>query len=150
MKIVFAADHGGFALKTALIPFVEELGYETADMGAYELNEKDDYPEFISKAAKAVSNDPENTLGIILGRSGQGEAMLANRFPHVRAAVYHGGNTDILVKTREDNDANMLSLAGSFISEEEAKEAVKLWLETDFTQEPRHVRRLEQIEELTP
>lgn len=150
MKVVFAADHGGFAYKNTLLPFVEELGYEVTDMGAYELNEKDDYPEFISKAAKAVSDDPENTRGIILGRSGQGEAMLANRFPHVRAAVYHGGNIEITKKTREDNDSNILSLAGSFISEEEMKKAVELWLSTEFSGEERHKRRIEQIEQMSP
>jgi len=157
MKIYFASDHGGFELKNALLSFVrDKLGYEVEDCGAYELNEADDYPDFISKAARAVSAEPETARAIILGASGQGEAMVANRFPHVRAAVFYGeppskqvdaaGNVfDMLSSTRAHNDANILSLGARFLTEEASKEAVQTWLETPFDGDERHARRIRKI-----
>src|SRR3989344_1839119 len=141
MKIFFASDHAGFEMKNALMEFVKELGFEAEDCGAYELNEDDDYPEFVKKAAQKISEDPENSKAVILGGSGQGEAMVANRFPNVRAAIFYGGNKDIIKLSREHNDANVLSLGSRFLSLDEAKEAVKLWLETGFSDEERHKRR---------
>lgn len=145
MKIFFAADHAGFEMKNELISYAKELGYEVEDCGAYELNPDDDYPEFIKKAAKAVSEDSENSKAIILGGSGQGEDMVADKFPNVRSAEYYGGNLEIIKLSREHNDANVLSLGARFISLDEAKEAVKLWLETKFSGEERHQRRIENI-----
>ncbi len=145
MKIYFASDHAGFEMKNALLEYVKELGYETEDCGTYEINPEDDYPEFIKKAAQAVSNDPKNSKAIILGGSGQGEAMAANRFPSVRAAVFYGHNPDIIKLSREHNDANVLSLGARFLSLDEAKETVKLWLETKFSGEEKHKRRIEEI-----
>ena len=146
MKIFFASDHAGFEMKNALMEFVKELGFEAEDCGAYELNEDDDYPEFVKKAAQKISEDPENSKAVILGGSGQGEAMVANRFPNVRAAIFYGGNKDIIKLSREHNDANVLSLGSRFLSIDEAKEAVKLWLETGFSDEERHKRRILEIE----
>ncbi len=146
MKIYFASDHAGFELKGKLIPFVKELGYEVEDCGAYELNEQDDYPAFIKKAAQAVSEDPESSRAIVLGGSGQGEDMVADKFTNIRSAEYYGGNLEIIKLSREHNDANILSLGARFLSEEEAKEAVKLWLETPFSGEEKHKRRISEIE----
>lgn len=146
MKIFLGTDHAGFALKEKIKQWLEEWSYEVEDFGAYKLNEQDDYPDFIVPVAKAVAEDPENRRGIILGGSGQGEAMVANRFPDVRAAVYYGGPVGIARLSREHNDANVLSLGARFVSENEAKEAIKLWLETPFTNEERHKRRLEKID----
>ena len=146
MKIYFATDHAGYELKNALVAFVrDELGYEVEDLGAHEYNKDDDYPDFIAKVAEQVSSNPETARGIVLGGSGQGEAMVSNRFPHVRAAVYYGGNLDIITLSREHNDANILSLGARFINEEEAKKAVKLWFETKFSGDERHVRRLQKV-----
>jgi len=92
------------------------------------LNEDDDYPEFIGKAAREVSMNSENVKGIILGGSGQGEAMLANRFKNVRAAVYNTENMDIIRLSREHNDANILSIGARFISLTHAKEAIKIFI----------------------
>lgn len=149
MKVYVAADHAGFALKEALVPFLkEELGCEVADCGAQELNPSDDYPEIIACAARAVSENAESIRAIICGKSGQGEAMVANRFPHIRAAVYYGGNPEIITLSRQHNDANVLSLGAGFLSEQEAKEAVRTWLETPFSEEERHVYRIAKIEEV--
>ena len=143
MKVYFATDHAGFELKNTLLAYVEEeLGFETEDCGAYELDETDDYPVFIKKAAEVVSDDPENRRAIILGGSGEGEAMVANKFAYVRAAVYYGGTLDIVSLSREHNNANVLSLGARFLSPEEAKKAVELWLSTAFSGEERHVRRI--------
>lgn len=159
LKIFFASDHAGFEMKKALIEYVKELGYETEDCGAYELNPEDDYPEFIKRAAQAISNDPENSKAIILGGSGQGEAMAANRFPNVRAVVFYGPyyNTnqifpvffrafDVLKLSREHNDANVLSIGARFVPLKFAKKVVKIWLETPFSNEERHIHRISQIE----
>jgi len=146
LKIVFASDHAGFEMKNALKEYVVSLGYEVEDCGAYELDPDDDYTLFVKRAAEAVSKDPENTKAIILGGSGQGEDMVANKFEGVRAAEYYGGNLEIVKLSREHNDANVLSLGARFLSLEEAKEAVKLWLETPFSNEERHARRISEIE----
>ena len=146
MKIYFASDHAGFDMKGALVEFVKELGFEVEDCGAYELNPEDDYPQFIKKAAKAVSDNPINSKAIILGGSGQGEDMVADKFPNVRSAEYYGSNLEIVKLSREHNDANILSLGARFLSLDEAKEAVKLWLETKFSGEERHKRRIGEIE----
>lgn len=145
MKIFFASDHAGFKLKEVLKEYLAGLSYEIKDFGAFAYDENDDYPDFIRQVAEAVANDPERSRGIILGASGQGEAMVANRFKNVRAAVYYGGPTDIIKLSRDHNDANILSLGARFLSEKEAKNAVKLWLETKFSGEERHKRRIRKI-----
>lgn len=142
MKIYLAADHRGFQLKEKVKTWLKEWGYEYEDMGAFEFNKDDDYPDFISKAAEKVSQDPENSKAIILGGSGQGEAMVANRYKGVRAAVYYGGSEEVVKLSREHNNANILSLGTFFVDEETAKRAVEVWLETPFSGEERHVRRI--------
>jgi ribose 5-phosphate isomerase B len=153
MKIIFASDHAGFDLKEVLKPYVAGLGYEVEDMGAHEYNGYDDYPDFIAPAAQAVSHDPDTVRAILLGGSGQGEAMVANRHPHVRAIVYNGesrgalyNDLDEIALSREHNDANVLSLGARFLTPDEAKEAVRRWLETPFKGDERHVRRIHKID----
>jgi ribose 5-phosphate isomerase B len=158
MKVFFATDHAGYELKNELIEYVgNELGYEVEDMGAYELNAADDYPDFVHKAAQAVSEDPENRRAIILGGSGQGEAMVANRYKGVRAAVYYGEPSskqidndriklDILASTRKHNNANVLSLGARFLTVDDAKEAVRLWLSIEYESVDRHERRIQKID----
>jgi len=148
MNIFIATDHRGFALKEKIKQWLAEWGYQCQDFGADTLDENDDYPDFISKAAEAVSKDPENSKGIVLGSSGQGEAIVANKYKGVRAAVYYGGSEDIIKLSREHNDANMLALGAAFLDEENAKKVVKLWLETPFSGDERHVRRINKIEAL--
>ena len=134
--------------------FVKDLGYEVEDMGAHEYNPDDDYPDYVAKVAKQVSERPREALGIILGGSGQGEAIVANRFKHVRAVVFNGQYKpedgrevpDEIVISREHNDANVLSLGARFLNLEEAEEATKKWLETSFSGDERHKRRIVKIE----
>jgi ribose 5-phosphate isomerase B len=148
MTIYFAADHAGFDLKKHLVPYVSSLGFEVKDCGAYTLNPDDDYPFWIAKAARAVSHDSQKSLGIVIGGSGQGEAIVANKFQHVRAAVYYGGNEEIVKLSREHNDANVLSLGARFMSTQEAEHVVKLWLTQNYHVSDRHKRRIKQIHEL--
>jgi ribose 5-phosphate isomerase B len=154
MKVLFASDHAGFALKEILIAYVQGLGYETKDLGATVYEESDDYSDYISQAAELVSNNPTKLCAVVLGGSGQGEAMVANRFPHVRATVFYGeprpkdGHAvpDVISLSREHNDANVLSLGARFLSAEEAQQAIKKWLETTFLGDERHVRRIKKID----
>lgn len=145
--VYFATDHAGFELKELLIAYVrDELAYEVVDCGASTYDATDDYPEFIAKAAAAIAKQPTHRA-IILGGSGQGEAMVANRFAGVRATVYYGSTPEILSLSREHNDANVLSLGARFLSEEDAKQAVAQWLALPFSQDERHIRRIKKIDQ---
>mgnify|MGYP000945635688 CR=1 FL=1 len=148
MKIYIGTDHAGYDLKEKIKTYLGELGYEVEDKGALLNNPEDDYPDFIKPVAEAVSIDTESK-GIILGGSGQGEAICANRTKSIRATVWYGGNLEIVKLGREHNNANILSLGARFINEEEAKNAVKTFLETKFSGNERHVRRLNKIDVTT-
>lgn len=151
MDIFLAADHAGFKLKEALKDFLTKAGYHVKDFGASSLDPQDDYPDFISDAIKGLKKSLQEgteALAIVLGGSGEGEAIVANKFKGIRAAVYYGGNKDIIALSKEHNDANVLSLGARFLSEKEAKEAVALWLEKKFSGEERHRRRIEKIKKL--
>ena len=141
MKVFIASDHAGFALKNALLEHVRTLGYEVEDMGAFKQEPDDDYPDFVIPLAKRVA-DETGARGIIIGWSGQGEAMCANRVKGVRAAVYYGGPPEVVSLSREHNNSNILSLGARLVSEENAKMAVRIFLETPFSDSPRHARRL--------
>lgn len=142
MHIILASDHAGFELKAQLADFLRrELSLEPEDYGAHTYDPDDDYTEYVTLAARAVAHSDGTTRAVVLGGSGQGEAIAANRVAGVRAAVYYGGSLDIVRLSREHNDANILSLGARFVSEDEAQEAVRLWLATPFSDEERHVRR---------
>jgi ribose 5-phosphate isomerase B len=156
MKVFFASDHAGFDLKKALVAYVQTLGYEVEDLGAHEYAPDDDYPDYVAAAAMRVSKDPEHTRAIVIGGSGQGEAIVANRFAQVRAAVYNGesrgalyNDLDEITLSREHNNANILSLGARFLTEEEAQNAVQRWLTTVWSGDDRHARRIARIEEIT-
>ena len=145
MIIHIATDHAGLELKEKVKSYLSKLDYEVVDHGAYEYDALDDYPDFIFPCAEAVSNDP-NSKGIILGGSGQGEAMAANRVKGVRAAVFYNGPDEIIKLSRQHNDANILSLGARFMSDQEMYKIIELWLTTDF-ESGRHKRRIEKLDE---
>ena len=145
MIIHIATDHAGLELKEKVKSYLSKLDYEVIDHGAYEYDALDDYPDFIFPCAKAVSNDT-NSKGIILGGSGQGEAMAANRVKGVRAAVFYNGPDEIIKLSRLHNDANILSLGARFMSDQEMYKIIELWLSTDF-ESGRHKRRIEKLDE---
>jgi ribose 5-phosphate isomerase B len=147
MTVYFASDHAGFELKNALIAFVrDELGYDVEDCGARAYDETDDYPDYVAVAAAQVAADPVARRAIVLGGSGQGEAMVANRLRGVRAAVFYGGPDEVIRLSREHNDANVLALGARMIDEDEAKAAVRQWLSAPFSGDERHIRRIEKID----
>lgn len=149
MKIILAADHAGFALKETIKKHLASKKIEVLDVGAHELVGGDDYPVYMSAAGMKVAEDMSGeTRAIIFGGSGQGEAMVANRFPGVRATVWYGGSMDIIKLSREHNNANILSIGARFVDEKAAKEAVDLWLTTSFSDDERHARRIEQIDNI--
>ncbi len=145
MKIYLAADHAGFEMKESMKKYLEGEGHQVTDFGAHEYNESDDYPDFIRPCAEAVAGD-SSSLGIIFGGSGQGEDMVADKVVGVRSAVYYGGPLEIVSLAREHNDANILSIGARFVGEENAKEAVDLFIETPFSGDERHIRRIEKID----
>lgn len=153
--IYLASDHRGYELKEKIKAWLSDWGMEYVDMGPDHLDPDDDYPDFVAKAAEAVSNN-DGAKAIILGYSGQGEAIAANKFAGVRAVVYYGlvqalndeKQGDIIVLSRRDDDANVLSIGAGFVEEENAKEALKTWLNTDFKGEERHQRRIDKIKKL--
>ena len=144
MKIYLAADHAGFELKNFLKEYLINKGYNVEDCGAYKYDPLDDYPDFIIPAAEKVSNQP-NSRGIIIGGSGQGEAMAANRIQGVRAAVYYDGPIDIVKLSRLHNNANILSLGARFLSVERATEILNIWLTEKFEGE-RHENRINKLD----
>lgn len=146
MKIYLGSDHAGFETKNKIKVFLKELGYQVHDEGAFEFVADDDYPDFIKIVAAQVASEPENSRGIIFGGSGQGEAIVANRYPGVRAAVYYGGSDEIIRLSRVHNNANVLSIGARFVDAEKAKEVIKLWLGTPFDGEERHARRITKID----
>lgn len=147
MKIYLAADHAGFEIKNAIQKTLLNSGYEMIDEGALSLDLADDYPDFMKKAVEMLSTE-KNARAILFGGSGQGEAMVANRYKGVRAAVYYGGPTDIIKLSREHNDANVLSIGARFVTLQEAESAIILWLNTPFSGDERHKRRISKIDEL--
>jgi ribose 5-phosphate isomerase B len=153
--IYIGSDHAGYKLKEKLKTYIVELGYQVDDKGAFALNNDDDYPDYVKLVAKAVVSN-ENNLGIVLGGSGQGEAMCANKVKEIRALVYYGGKNcqkdingnkmGVVASARLHQNANILSLGARFLNERKAKKAVKIFLETKFLNEKRHVRRINKLE----
>ena len=148
MEVYLASDHAGFDAKKELITFLLEKGYDVKDFGAFEYDPQDDYPDFIAPLAKAISHKKKDVFGFIFGGSGQGEAIVANRFANVRATVLACENKQLVTLAREHNNANVLSFGARFLSVEFIKQAAILFLETDFSHAPRHIRRIEKIDNL--
>lgn len=149
LSIYLATDHAGFEHKNVLKEFLVNEGYSVTDYGADSYDPLDDYPDFIKKAAEAVSSDPEKNRAFIFGGSGQGEAMLANRFKRVRATVYYGGDEEIVKLSREHNDANVLSIGARFVSREKLKKIADIWLNTEPLSDTKYVRRIEKVKNIT-
>lgn len=163
MKIAITTDHAGFEALKELKTYLESLGHECIDYGPTVFDAEDDYPEFMFPAARAVAAG-ECERGVIMGGSGQGEAMAANRIAGVRAALFYGPVTakaavdadgtlsddpyEIVKLSRQHNDANVLSLSGRFLTLDEMKTALKLWLETPFNGAERHARRIRKLDEV--
>ena len=141
--IYITSDHGGFKFKKLIFEYLKGKNIEIEDVGPYELTPGDDYPDYIQKLAQKVLENKDNK-GIAICRNGVGVSMAANRYKGIRCAL--SWNPDHTRSTRYDDDSNVLALPADHISEEEALACVRTWLETPFSNEPRHVRRLEKID----
>jgi ribose 5-phosphate isomerase B len=148
--IYLAADHAGFAHKEAVKAWLESEEYSVIDEGAFHYDPEDDFTDLIARAAIAVAEAPNARLGIIFGGSGQGEAMMANRFAGVRATVYYGGGDEIIKLSREHNDANVLSIGARFVSLEDTKRVIWDWLHLDPNPNEKYARRNRKLDILAP
>ncbi len=162
MKIALSTDHAGYEQLKELSAWLGAAGHDCIDFGPKQLTPDDDYPDYIFPAAKAVASGACER-GIILGGSGQGEAMAANRVKGVRCSVFYGpavakrlidaeGHTShdpyaIIRLSREHNDSNVLSLAARFVTLQDMKDVIKLWLATGFGGDERHKRRNEKLDQ---
>ncbi|WP_421083020.1 ribose-5-phosphate isomerase [Rothia nasimurium] len=148
MRVHIATDHAGLELSHYLIEQLTEAGYDMVDHGPAEYDALDDYPSFCINAALAVRADREaglDSLGIVLGGSGNGEQMAANKVEGIRAAL--AWNHDTAALAREHNNAQVVAVGGRQHTKEEALEIIKVFLTTEWTNEERHARRIGQMAE---
>ncbi|HVY68021.1 MAG TPA: RpiB/LacA/LacB family sugar-phosphate isomerase [Patescibacteria group bacterium] len=144
--IYLASDHAGFELKQKLLQHLRDIDMEALDCGPAGHDPEDDYPDFIYPCAQKVAANP-GSMGIVIGGSGQGEAMVANKVRGIRAVVYYGGPEEIIKLSRQHNNASILALGARFLTPAQAERAVDLWLETGFDA-GRHQRRVDKISRL--
>lgn len=147
--VYIASDHAGFAHKEAMSQWLAHEGWQVEDCGPASHDPEDDFPALIAPAAAAVASDPMQRCAIIIGGSGQGEAMVANRFPGVRATVYYGGPDDIITLSRAHNDANVLSLGARFVSLDDAMRVTWMWLHASSSTEAKYERRNQALDTIT-
>ncbi|MDO8659762.1 MAG: RpiB/LacA/LacB family sugar-phosphate isomerase [Candidatus Parcubacteria bacterium] len=146
MKIYLGTDHAGFKFKEQIKKYLIEEHYDdVVDCGALVFDKNDDYPDFIGKVGENVSNDG-SSRGIVLGKSGAGECIVANKYKGVRAFL--AVNDKNVKLAREHNDANVISIGSEIVPIEEARILIKLFLETPFSNDERHVRRINKIKEI--
>jgi len=144
--IYLGSDHGGYSAKEEIKKRLPGWGYDFIDLGNKELDPQDDYPDFGHSVAIKVSENPDKNQGVVFCRSGIGMDMVANKVKGVRSAQVF--NKEMARKSREHNNANVLSIATDYLELSQIEAIVKTWLETPFSGEERHVRRLKKIEGL--
>jgi ribose 5-phosphate isomerase B len=142
MRVYLGSDHAGFELKAVLAEHLKAGGHEVIDCGPHSYEPEDDYPPYCIGTAEQVVADP-GSLGIVLGGSGNGEQIAANKVTGARAALGYDLPTAILA--RQHNDANVLGLGARMHSQEAALSIVDAFLNTEFSQDPRHLRRIEML-----
>ena len=142
MRVHIGGDHAAYELLGELVTFLSSEGHEVTHHGAYEYDSQDDYPVFCLRAAEGVAADP-GSLGIVLGGSGNGEQMAANKVAGIRAALCY--NEELARLAREHNDARVLSLGGRMTSVEDGKAIVRTFLATPFSGDARHRRRIDML-----
>jgi len=150
MIVYLGSDHGGYYLKEKIEAFLARKKYEYEDVGPDELNPTDDYPEFAQMAVMKIlaTEEKKKPRAILLCRGGQGMAIAANRFPGIRASVVW--SDDEARMTRLDNDSNVLCIPTDHVKEDEVYRLIETWLTTEFSNSPRHVRRLKEIDSFYP
>jgi ribose 5-phosphate isomerase B len=162
MKIYIGSDHGGYELKNKIVDFLKEKNYDINDMGPHVYDSEDDYPDYIIPTCEKVVEHKDN-LGIVLGGSGQGEAIAANKVKGIRAMTFYSPVLAIdavdvtgrmskdpfenLKLAKEHNHSNVLSIGARFIDFETIKKAIIVWIETPYGNIERHMRRIKKIED---
>ncbi len=146
MLIYIGADHRGFQLKEILKKQLSELNYEFVDVGNNHYDENDDYPDFAVSVSQAISQDPLSRRGILICGSGAGVDIVANKFKDVRSVL--AINLDQARVSRNDDDTNILSLAADFLTEDEAKKILDIWLKTPFSSKENYQRRIQKISQI--
>jgi ribose 5-phosphate isomerase B len=144
VRVYLGSDHAGFELKSRLIEWLTQAGHEAVDCGPASYHDGDDYPPYVMRAASSAVADPAS-LGIVIGGSGNGEQIASNKIEGVRAALAWTEETARLA--RQHNNANVLSLGARMYPVEDAIGFAKTFIETAFSGEPRHARRLQEISE---
>ena len=144
MRIHIGSDHAGLELKGALVEYLESKSHHVTDHGPFEFDAVDDYPDFCIPAAIATVAD-HGSLGIVLGGSGNGEQIAANKVKGVRAALAWSIETAQLAK--EHNNANVVGIGGRMHSRDECKASIDAFIETPFTNDERHIRRINKIKQ---
>ena len=139
MRVFLGGDHAAYELKEHLVKVLAEAGHEPVDCGAHVYDAEDDYPPFCFEVGERTVAEP-GTLGVVIGGSGNGEQIAANKVPGIRAAL--AWNRDTATLARQHNDANVVAIGGRQHSLDEAGELVLLFLQTPFSGDPRHVRRI--------
>ena len=142
MRVHIGGDHAAFELLGELVTFLEAEGHDVTNHGPHVLDAEDDYPVFVLRAAEAVAAEPES-LGVVLGGSGNGEQMAANKVNGIRAALCY--NTELATLAREHNNAQVISIGGRMTTVEEAKAMVAAFLATPFSGAARHQRRIDMV-----
>ncbi|KRE53991.1 ribose-5-phosphate isomerase [Phycicoccus sp. Soil748] len=142
MRVHIGGDHAAYDLLGELVTFLESEGHEVTNHGPHDFDAEDDYPVFVLRAAEAVAADP-GSRGVVLGGSGNGEQMAANKVKGIRAALCY--NEELAQLAREHNNAQVISIGGRMNTVEEAKEMVRVFLGTAFSEAPRHVRRIDMV-----
>jgi ribose 5-phosphate isomerase B len=142
VRVYLGSDHAGFELKSVLAGWLARAGHEPADCGPASYREDDDYPPYVMRVAASVAGEP-GSLGIVIGGSGNGEQIAANKIPGIRAALAWSEETARLARLH--NDANVLSLGARMHPVEDAIAFTRVFLETPFSGEPRHARRIAMI-----
>ncbi len=142
MKIFIGADHGGFALKEKIKAWLVQMGHDVEDCGAFQLEAEDDYPDFSFPVAEKTAQNPD-ALGILFCRSGAGVVIAANKVKGVRAVDV--ASVDMARTARQENHANVIGIAGDFLSEEKVQEIISTFLTTPFSEGDRHARRVQKI-----
>jgi ribose 5-phosphate isomerase B len=145
MNVFIGADHRGFELKNTLIEYLQLQNIRIQDMGAYEYNATDDYPQFSQKVAKAVALNSEHDLGIVICGSAVGVSIAANRFENIYCGL--GFNVNQVKSARQHDHINVLAIPSDYVTVQEAKDLISAFLSTSTIHEKKYLRRLEQIED---
>jgi ribose 5-phosphate isomerase B len=142
--LYIASDHRGYQLKEKIKKWLNELGLAHKDLGNYDYDENDDYPDFGKLAAEKITENPEENRAILICGSGVGMDIIANRYKGVRSVL--AWSKEVARSSRRDDNTNVLSLGADYLEDSQAEEIVEIWLKTEFSNEEKYLRRIQKID----